>query len=126
MSQRLWEYLLYDSDGVIVAYRVKRGDPPDMNLYPAGLSYMETVNPAQYLGSHYIDNGIIQVKNTISPQISGTTVSNLPIPCTVTTDGATFEVTDGTAELSYPYPGDYAVKIEAMHYNPTTIMVTAT
>lgn len=90
----------------------------------AGYSALFVANPQQYRNSHYVASGTLMPKTLMTPTVIGTTFSNLPVPCTLRTNGNAFEVTDGVAELDYAYPGTYAVEIEAVPYFKYTTTVT--
>lgn len=74
-------------------------------------------NPA----THYVCDGLIVPRAAMSPIVEGATVSNLPVPCTVTIERVTYEVDDGTAEIEFAHPGPYAVTIRAVGYLDTVV-----
>lgn len=57
--------------------------------------------------------------------IDSITISSLPIPCNVTIDDATYEVTDGSFEFSTPLIGEYVIKLESFPYESKEFLVTA-
>jgi len=54
------------------------------------------------------------------------TITNLPKPCIVTLDHSSHEVTDGVFEFTIDLPGEYIVRVEAMHRLPYETTVKAT
>lgn len=103
------------------------GSAPDTEeVRPRGPServIFEYANPEL----HYVDvaTGERRDKHEITATLSGLTLSGLPLPATVTIEGVPYEVSDGTAELSFNLPGTYQVKVEALHCRPKTFEVTA-
>jgi len=52
-------------------------------------------------------------------------ISTLPIPCTITIDSETYEVTDGVFEFTVDTPGTYIIKATCFPYQPKEWEVTA-
>lgn len=71
--------------------------------------------------TYYIPNGVPTQKAVMSPVVSGQTISELPIPCTVYVDGTLYEVDDGVFEFSSPLPGPYKCIISAVPYLTTEV-----
>ena len=57
--------------------------------------------------------------------IDSITLSPLPIPCTITVDEVSYEVTDGEFEFSVDTPGIYEIKATSFPYLETVWEVTA-
>lgn len=120
MSLVYQRYVTVNADGVIVGYGSTDVD--------ALLSMMETVGPTRFhpvppniefsLGDIYKpDTKEIELRPRVAV-LTGTTLSNLPIPCRVTIDfgrptEAVYEVDDGILEMSFPQPGTYSVQVDA-------------
>ena len=73
---------------------------------------------------YYVVNKNITPRPTFSERILGTTVDNLPIPTTVTTNGNSYTITDGSAELSFSLPGTYKVYLSSFPYQDKVVEVT--
>lgn len=67
--------------------------------------------------------GIVADRPTFAEVITGTTVSNLPNPTTVVVEDTEFEVTDGSAELEFEFPGIYTVTLKSFPYLDKSIQV---
>lgn len=82
-----------------------------------------------------VDTAEIRNKHTIQARFNKTTIlgdgvdsiiiANLPIPSTVTLDGVRYEVDDGEFEFTVDMPGEYAIKIKALHHLAFETTVTA-
>jgi len=72
----------------------------------------------------YIVNETATPRPTFSESVLGTTISNLPIPTTVRTNGNSYTVTDGSAELSFSLPGTYKVYLSSFPYQDKVVEVT--
>lgn len=57
--------------------------------------------------------------------VNGAAFSGLPNPATVRVGEEVFEVTDGTAELTFMVPGPYRVEITAFPFQDAAFEVTA-
>jgi len=85
--------------------------------------------------AYFVNNGEVAIRPPIPSTISALTlsadsidsiiISSLPNPCSVTVDGTTYEVTDGSFEFSTTMPGAYSIVVESFPYKPTTFEVTA-
>jgi len=85
-------------------------------------SYIEhdSVDDSEY----YIVNQQVTSRPTFSESISGTVISNLPIPTTVRTNGSSYTIDDGSAELSFSLPGTYKVYLSSFPYQDKIVEVT--
>jgi len=70
---------------------------------------------------YWVDNGVATAKSPMSPVVTGSTISNLPIPCTVMVEWVTYNVDDGVFEFSSPLPGPYKCIISAVPYLTTEV-----
>lgn len=52
-------------------------------------------------------------------------ISGLPVPCTLTVEGSSYEVTDSEFEFTADMPGAYKITAEAFPYLPLEWEVTA-
>lgn len=80
---------------------------------PEGGGYVEGGWDGRF---YYVVDDTPTERPAMSCQTNSTTISNLPIPCSVTVNGETIEVPDGTLELSFGIPGTYKVKVVAWPY----------
>lgn len=71
--------------------------------------------------TYYILNGTPTLKAVMSPVVVGSTISELPIPCTVYVDSTLYQVDDGVFEFSSPLPGPYKCIISAVPYLTTEV-----
>ena len=74
-----------------------------------------------------IDNYVVQgivTKRPISPTtISGTTLSNLPTPCTIKVNTTEYACTDTSATLSLTYSGTYKIVVSAWPHLDATFTI---
>ena len=84
------------------------------------LEIYSTVDDSKF----YVHESNIIERPTFSESITGTTVSNLPIPTTVVANGVSYLVDDGEAELSFSLPGTYQIKLSSFPYQDKLIEVT--
>jgi len=85
---------------------------------PTGFGRVDGAWDAQ---KYYVLNGVATAKTPMSPVVTGSTISNLPIPCTVLVDFVTYTVDDGVFEFSSPLPGPYKCIISAVPYLTTEV-----
>lgn len=91
----------------------------DVNL-PSNLSTVEGLwEPNDF----FVFDGEIRSRPDIEMVVSGHTVSNLPVPCTVRIDGQDYEIEDGAIEFESNHPGPHSLRIEAFPYKPTVIVL---
>lgn len=57
--------------------------------------------------------------------ISGTTLSNVPLPSTISIGKTSYDATDSTVELSFSVPGKYYVRVESFPFKDKVFEVTA-
>ena len=114
-------YIIYNSKGEILK-----------NIScPPSLISIQIMDQEHYLehelvndDEFYVVNGEVVPRPTFSESISGTTISNLPIPTTITTNGNSYTITDGSAELSFSLPGTYKVYLSSFPYQDKVVEVT--
>ena len=92
----------------------------DLNT-PTGFGRVDGAWDSQ---KYYVLNGVATEKTLMSPIVSGWTISNLPIPCTVLVDFVTYQVDDGVFEFSSPLPGPYKCIISAVPYLTTEVTLS--
>lgn len=120
---RMTPFTRYDADtGAIL-------ETGDMAI--AALAQLETargwsvIRQASQRDTHYVDVSGLKPRRrccAASPAaLNGTTLTGLPVPCTVTiTDEAwlqtVLECSEPSLELAFDYPGAYAVTVRAVPY----------
>lgn len=72
----------------------------------------------------YIVSGAITFRPEFQETISGTTITGLPDPTTVVTNGTATLVTDGEADLTFEQAGTYLVQLYSFPYVEKTVEVT--
>lgn len=115
------KFLVYDN---ATGHILRTGCCPDDHLGMQASAGETAIEGEADDAMHYIRDGLVTDKMAIAATLSGTTISGLPIPATVTVEGVRYDVTDGVAELSFNLPGTYQVKVEALHYLPKTFEIT--
>ncbi|MFC4340924.1 hypothetical protein [Cupriavidus numazuensis] len=80
-----------------------------------------TLDPA----TQYVADGAAANRPTNPATISGHALASLPVPCTIHIDSDAYPCSEVTAELSFPYAGTFAVRVEAWPYLDAAFEVTA-
>lgn len=114
-------YIIYDLSGKIIK---SISCPPEMietqllssNYYIEG----GRVDDSRF----YIQNQQVVPRPTFSESITGTTISNLPIPTTIVIDDTPYTIDDGSAELSFSLLGTYRVRLYSFPYQDKEVEVT--
>lgn len=81
---------------------------------------------AQSTRDDYVDLDTLTVK-TKAPfpgALEGLSLTNLPVPCTLTIDATVYTVEDGTAELSFDAPGTYQIVVSSTRYKSASFTVS--
>lgn len=99
----------YDDTGRILF----KGDVPGsmLHLQPGNI-YAGEVD----IASDYIVDRQPMRRPSFPAKLTGTTLSDLPEPCTLTINGQPFEVTSETVELAFPHPGSYLIRVVKWPY----------
>ena len=113
---RTTNYVWFDAAGKIV--RVVYCKPAERagNARP-GCDWIEAAS-APDPDIQWVDAGEIAARPAQAPTLTGLVLASLPDPCEVIIEGTRYEVTGGTATLSFSLPGTYAVRVEAFPYLP--------
>jgi len=107
------QYLQYDNiTGRIFGVITTDADSIDTgrangSFYLAGEGHWDT---------HYVDLATltIQPRNANPTTISGTTLSNVPVPSTIIVDNVRYEADEATVELSFTHAGTYEVTVDSV------------
>lgn len=89
------------------------GGPPGIagiQSVPAGFALIEA---QASIATDYVLDGVVTPRPANPATVDGLTLSNLPVPCTITIDGQEYACGDDTAELSFTQPGVYRVTVSA-------------
>lgn len=101
---------------------------------PNGLGYIEGVFSGE---THWYNLNLkavverpqmscpVTIPAVVANGIDAATITNLPVPCTVTVDGQSFEVDDGTVEMTFDEPGKHTITLSAWPYLDRTVEITA-
>jgi hypothetical protein len=76
------------------------------------------------LHAHYVAAGVVTDRPANPATLIGTTLLNLPNPCTVTINGRDYQCDDVTADLGFTHVGSYAVKVSAFPFLDAHFTVT--
>lgn len=117
-------YILYKADtGQIVA--VFSGTEEDAAATSAGngLPYLEATSGVN-ASLEYVQGGQIVNRPANPTAISGTTLSNVPVPAVVWINSSFYPTNDSTVELSIANPGTYLVSVVAFPYVDASFEVT--
>ena len=105
-------YVLYDKSGRIVQTGSSPETMADLHkLGPHG--YAEGVAD---LERDYVKDGAIAPRPAGHAELAGKTLIGLPVPCVVHINQTGYSCSEPVAELSFPYPGTYRIRIEAFPY----------
>lgn len=127
----------------ITTYNIKTGQfycivqcPDELVLaqVPDGLGYVE----GDFSGeTHWFDlnlkSGVerpsmpcsVGIPAVVANGLDVATITNLPTPCIITVGGQSFEVDDGTVELTFDEPGVHTITLSAWPYVDHTVEITA-
>ena len=118
-------YLIYNKHGEITRkYNLTSSDKIKKQSFKPGEAYIEGNANAN---TQYIDPVTMEIKNkplikvNIQKLVSVNDLqilNDLPIPCVVLIDNEKYEINDGYLELSFEYPGSYALSIVAVNKLP--------
>ena len=64
----------------------------------------------------YVVNGTVTDRPACPAMLIENTLNNLPVPCEIKVNDATYQCTESSATLSFNQPGTYAIKIIAWPY----------
>jgi len=73
----------------------------------------------------YVENGSVVERPHFPITIEGSTITGIPIPTTITIEGVSYEVTEGTLELEFDAPGSYTVSLRSFPYLDTEVTIEA-
>lgn len=127
-------YVMYDDTGMIVSIMVGLEADAAQCCHQEGWKYISTdVSPGY--DYYYVDQDQLKSKLAFAGILDKTqvkadgndyiTLTSLPIPCTVSVNNKTYEVTDGTAQISFNLPGNYMLSITSVPQLPGTFQVVA-
>jgi hypothetical protein len=104
------DFVIADSTGLIVL----SGNAPAYQLL--GLTIPEGGQILDVSGSPYTDyvvNKAVLPRPVTPATLTGTVLSNLPNPSTVTINGTAYTVTDGELDMTFPNAGTYAITVSS-------------
>lgn len=61
----------------------------------------------------YVDGATARPRPSQSTKLIGQTLTNLPVPCTITINDTEYPCNDTSAELAFDYPGKYRIVVRA-------------
>jgi len=102
-------YILYDNVGRIV----QTGSSPD------GTAELHQRGPHAFLEGtadlerDYVRAGQVVPRLACPAELAGKTLIGLPVPCVVYINRAGYSCAEPVAELDFPYPGTYRIRVEA-------------
>ena len=110
----------YDSSGRITRSISAPDELADANKTPG----VPSVSGTWSSKTHWVKDGEITERPTQQTTATGTTLSNLPNPCSVYIFRQRFEVSDGIAELDLPAEGIYFVRVESWPFIDYETIIT--
>ena len=118
-------YIYKTSNGEIVKrYDTTKEERIIANLRTGEDYVLGFVEGADDLNS-YVLNGVVTSRPEMTPTVNGLVITGLPVPCSLTTYGNTYEVTDGEVTLTYDLAGEYLVEVQAFPYLDWEVTVIA-
>lgn len=103
-------YVQYDDYGGILRYGVMAKGFVD-DLVTQGGNWLLDVSGVNMDMRVNVAAKTLEPKTECEAVVSGTTISNLPVPCKVFVAMRAIEVDDGLLELEFEQPGEYAVRV---------------
>lgn len=74
--------------------------------------------------THWVSDGEVLEKTPCPAFLDGLTLRDVPVPATVSIDGARYPTDEPVVELTFNHPGIYTVTIESIPHMPISFMVT--
>ena len=105
-------YLIHDPQGRII----QTGTIPEDMLHLQHAEGGTVMAGKANLDSDYVTDGAVRARLAQATTLIGTTLANLPLPCTIYIDGKAHACDDDTAELEFTYLATYTVRVEAFPY----------
>ncbi|SPY08017.1 hypothetical protein [Oligella urethralis] len=104
-------YIEFDSIGNISSTLLITDEVYQLNRW--NLNLIEgKADPA----TQYIKNGQITDRPIQQTKLTGLTLTDLPVPCTIIINGQSYECESETAELEFDQPTAYTIRVEAWPY----------
>lgn len=101
----------YDITGKITGY-LESEDPAQIEVNKVGNWIPGQVNSE----THYIKNGQIAERPIQQTKLTGLTLIDLPVPCTIFINDTPYECESDTAELEFDQPTSYTIRVEVWPY----------
>jgi hypothetical protein len=101
-------YVAADATGRIICAGLVPKFIYDAQVAPEGGSLaLGEGNPAR----DYVAGGVITARPANPAALTGTVLTGLPNPSTVTINGTAYTVTDGELDMTFPNAGTYAIAV---------------
>lgn len=104
-------YLLYLDSGEIVARIATDAASADQTARDHGAQLLAVKGHGASARTHHVVGGAAVPRPANPALLSGTTLSALPVPSTVTINGIAYTVDDGELEMIFPRAGTYAISV---------------
>lgn len=106
------DYVLHDKAGRIH----QTGAAPAFMVELQGAPGLTRVEGLGDRERDYVKDGKILPRPTSNTELAGQVLIGLPVPCTIHINRSAYACAEPLAELDFPYPGTYAIRIEAFPY----------
>lgn len=113
-------YVIYNAQGEIL----QTGTCPDDMLAIQGWDGVSVVEGQADLSLDYVFDGEVAPRIASPATLTDMTLASLPVPCVISINGTDYPCDDATAELSFPNPGKYAIKVIKWPYLDKEFEVT--
>lgn len=113
MQTHMRNYIEHDEKGLITgSYHISH------EIYELNKSTKNFVEGKGDIETHYVDvgTGEIEIRPQQQTKLTNTTLSNLPVPCTIHINGTPYECDSDTAELMFVQPASYKIRVESWPY----------
>ncbi len=102
-------FVRFDADGRVTDF----GQQEVEFIVEERLSGVRIVGGEGHPATHWVDAGTLRLREPNPAVLDGLAIRALPVPSKVTIGAAAYEVTDGSAELSFALPGTYVVRVDS-------------
>jgi hypothetical protein len=118
-------FLLYRASGEIVGHTVCSDDNAAITAKIESLGYLLVDSPPSG-DTHYVLDGQVVERPQNPTQLSGMTLTAVPVGSAITIAGTDYACDDGTADLHFDQPGSYIVTVKCWPMQVATFQVTQT
>lgn len=103
-------YIDIDENGRIIGNHIIHDEHLDLN------PHMNLLEGSADPDLHYIKDGQVTDRPVQQTKLTGLTLTDLPVPCTIYINDQAYECNSETAELEFDQPTMYTISVESWPY----------